>query len=405
MTGAWTRRDFVKRAGLAVGTIAIGGSGAELLAACGAPGSDTSTTIASGLPETIKIGMNTTITGKAAAEGELAKKAAELAVAEINNKGGVAGKGKIQLIVQDSQSTDQGAVTAFRKSIDSDAVDVFLGPVKSTQVLAMIDQINEARIPTIVGGTNVTLTQKGVKWLFRMRPNDGVAAPAMVKYITEELKLGKVAILHDSDAFGSGGGDLVEAALKAKNLTPVRREKYNGGDKDFTAQLSNIQKAGPEIMVLYATNIADDGVILKQVKQLGLSFKIMGSPSTAQTTVYDLAREAQDGIFATVDYVPGSTPVAQGYADAYRKKYGIEPDDLSAWAYDAIYVFADAIKAAGSVDKAKVRSAIGAIHSDVRVIGTVNFDKLGDGLHSVAVVQMAGGKKQLKKVETVLPAS
>jgi branched-chain amino acid transport system substrate-binding protein len=405
MSADWTRRDFVKRAGLAAGTIALGGSAAELLAACGAPGSDASTTTASGLPATIKIGMNTTLTGKAAAEGELAKKAADLAVEEINARGGIGGKAKIQLLAQDSQSTDQGAVTAFRKSIDSDAVDVFLGPVKSTQVLAMIDQINEAQIPTIVGGTNVTLTKKGVKWLFRMRPNDGVAAPAMVKYITEELKLTKVAILHDSDAFGTGGGDLVETALKAKNLASVRREKYTGGDKDFTAQLSNIKNAGPEIMVLYATNITDDGVILKQVKQLGLPFKIMGSPSTAQTTVYDLVKEAQDGIFATVDYVPGSTPVAQGYATSYKKKYGIDPDDLSAWAYDAIYVFADAIKTAGSVDKSKVRDAIAVIHSDARVIGTVSFDKLGDGLHSVAVVQMAGGKKQLKKVETVPPAS
>lgn len=405
MSADWTRREFFKRAGLTAGGLVIAGGAGDLLAACGAPGADTSNSSSSGLPAQVKIGMNTTLTGKAAAEGELAKKAADLAVEEINAKGGIGGKAKIQLLVQDSQSTDQGAVTAFRKSIDSDAVDVFLGPVKSTQVLAMIDQINETKIPTIVGGTNVTLTQKGIKWLFRMRPNDGVAAPAMVRYITEELKLTKVAILHDSDAFGTGGGDLLEKALKDKNLTPVKREKYTGGDKDFTPQLTNIKTANPEIMCLYATNIADDGVILKQVKQLGLTFKIMGSPSTAQTTVYDLAKEAQDGIYSTVDYVPESTPVARNYFNAYRKKFGVDPDDLSAWAYDAIYVFADGIRAAGSVDKARVRDAIAGIHNDVRVIGTVNFDKLGDGLHSVAVVQMAGGKKQLKKVVTVAPAT
>lgn len=404
MSAAWTRRQFVRKAGLTAGSLVLAGGAADLLAACGAPGSETGGSSASGLPAQIKIGMNTTLTGKAAAEGELAKKAADLAVEEINGKGGIGGKAKIQLLVQDSQSTDQGAVTAFRKSIDSDAVDVFLGPVKSTQVLAMIDQINEARIPTIVGGTNVTLTQKGVKWLFRMRPNDGVAAPAMVKYITDELKLSKVAILHDSDAFGTGGGDLLEKALKDKNLTAVRREKYTGGDKDFTAQLSNIKNANPEIMCLYATNIADDGVILKQVKQLGLIFKIMGSPSTAQTTVYDLAREAQDGIYSTVDYVPETTDVAKRYFEAYKKRYGIEPDDLSAWAYDAIYVFADALKTAGSADKAKVREGIAGIHNNTRVIGVVNFDKLGDGLHSVAVVQMAAGRKQLKKVVTVAAA-
>jgi branched-chain amino acid transport system substrate-binding protein len=247
----------------------------------------------------------------------------------------------------------------------------------------------------------VTLTQKGVKWLFRMRPNDGIAAPAMVKYLTEDLKATKIAILHDSDAFGSGGAKLVTAAAKDKGVTIVRTEKYTGGDKDFTAQLTNIKNASPDVLVIYATNAQDDGLILPQIRQQGLTLPIMGSPSTAVTLVYDLAKSAQDGIYAAVDYLPDATSVAKAYHDNYKKKYNSEPDDLSAWVYDSLYVFAKAIETAGSLDKSKVRDAVAGIHGLDRVVGKVDFDSKGDGLHSSTIVQLQGGKKQLKKVVTV----
>ncbi len=398
----WSRREFLKRTGRAAGVVGAGLAFPELLAACGAPGSESSgSSSASGLPSTIKVGFITTVTGKSADEGSLAIKAIQLGVDEINGKGGIGGKSKIQLFTEDSQSTDPGAVNAFRKAIDQDNVDVLIGPVKSTQVLAMLDQINQAAIPTLVGGTNVTLTQKGVKWLFRMRPNDGVAAPAMVKYITEDMKLNRIAILHDSDAFGSGGAALVEQAAKDKGATIVRNEKYTGGDKDFTAQLTNIKSANPDALIIYATNTSDDGVILPQLKQQGVTAKIMGSPSTAVTVVYDLAKTAQDGIYAAVDYMPDVAAVAKDYYNAYQKKYTSTPDDLSAWVYDSLYVIKAAVEKAGSVDKAKVRDALAGIHGLQRVVGKVDFDSKGDGLHSATIVQMQDGKKQLKKVETV----
>lgn len=398
----WSRREFLKRSGVGASALGLSVLAPELLAACGAPGSEsTGSSSSSGLPSAIKVGFITTVTGKSADEGALAIKAIQLGVDEINAKGGIGGKTKIQLFTEDSQSTDPGAVNAFRKAIDQDNVDVLIGPVKSTQVLAMIDQIQQAAIPTIVGGTNVTLTQKGNKWLFRMRPNDGVAAPAMVKYITEDLKLNKIAILHDSDAFGSGGAELVTQAAKDKGATIVRNEKYTGGDKDFTAQLTNIKNANADVLIIYATNTSDDGVMLPQIKQQGLTAKVMGSPSTAVTVVYDLAKSAQDGIYAAVDYMPDLTSVAKSYYDAYQKKYNSVPDDLSAWVYDSLYIIKSAVEKAGSLDKAKVRDAIAGIHGLDRVVGKVDFNRNGDGLHSATIVQMEGGKKQFKKVETV----
>ena len=113
-----------------------------------------------------------------------------------------------------------------------------IGCLKSTQVLAMSDAIKNYGIPTFIGGTNVTLTKQGNPWLFRVRPDDSIAAGAMVKYIKEDTKFTKVGILHDIDAFGTGGADLVEKAAKEAGLTVVKREKFTTEDKDFTAHCS-----------------------------------------------------------------------------------------------------------------------------------------------------------------------
>ena len=186
--------------------------------------------------EEIRIGFTPPVTGASAAEGSFQIKALKLALKEINAAGGVNGK-KIDLRTVDNQSSNPGALAALQKAVEQEKALVLVGSVKSTQILASSDAIKNYGIPTIVGGTNVTLTMQGNPWLFRVRPADSVAALAMVKYIKEDAKLTKVGILHDTDAFGTGGADLVEKYAKESGLTVVKREKFTTKDKDYTAQL------------------------------------------------------------------------------------------------------------------------------------------------------------------------
>ena len=119
---------------------------------------------------------------------------------------------------------------------------------------------------------------------------------AMVKYIKEDTKLTKVGILHDTDAFGTGGADLVEKDAKEAGLTVVKREKFTTKDKDFTAQLLSLKNAGAEILVFYGPNPEDAAVIQRQYRQLGSPFKYLGSPiQPASKDALNLAREAAEG--------------------------------------------------------------------------------------------------------------
>lgn len=334
----------------------------------------------------IKIGFTPPITGASAAEGALQIKAIKLAVKQINDGGGISGK-KINLMMEDNQSSNPGALAALQKSVEQNKVLALVGVVKSTQVLAMSDAIKNYGIPTFIGGTNATLTKQGNPWLFRVRPDDSIAAAAMVKYIKEDMKLTKVGILHDSDAFGTGGADLVEAGAKESGLAVVKREKYTTKDKDFTAQLLSIKNAGAEVMVVYGTNPEDVAVIQRQYRQLGSPFKYVGSPSSGMKDCLNLSKENAVGLIAIADYVPGASEVSRKYGEDYRKEYNEPFDPTSAWTYDGMNILANAIKKAGE-DRAKIREAILATQGYKGVLGTFSFTPNGDGLSEVSVVEI-----------------
>jgi len=347
----------------------------------------------------IRIGFTPPVTGASAAEGAFQIKALKLALKEINAAGGINGK-KIDLRQVDNQSSNPGALAALQKSVEQEKALALVGFVKSTQILATSDAIKCYGIPTFVGGTNVTLTRQGNPWLFRVRPDDSIAALAMVKYIKEDAKLAKVGILHDTDAFGTGGADLVEKYAKEQGLTVVKREKYTTKDKDYTAQLLSLKNAGAQIMVLYAPNPEDAAVVMRQCRQLGSPFKYLGSPSSQHRDALNLARDAAEGIWAVADFVPGANEVNKSYGEAYKKEYNEEYDALSAWTYDGLYILADAIKKAGE-DRAKIREAILATQGYKGVLGTFSFTPNGDGLHEVSVVQIEKGNPKLLKIVTV----
>lgn len=347
----------------------------------------------------IRIGFTPPTTGASAAEGALQIKAINLALKEINAAGGVNGK-KIDLRTVDNQSSNPGALAAIQNAVEQEKVLALIGVVKSTQVLATSDAIKNYGIPTFIGGTNVTLTQQGNPWLFRVRPDDSIAAAAMVKYIKEDTKLTKVGILHDTDAFGTGGADLVEQYCKESGLSVVKREKHTTKEKDFTAHLLSLKNSGAEIMVVYAPNPEDVALIQRQYRQLGSPFKYIGSPSSQMKDCLNLSRDAAEGLLAVADFVPGQSEVNNRYAAAYKKAYKEEYDTTAAWTYDGLNILVAAIKKAGE-NRDKIREAILATQGYKGVLGTFNFTSNGDGLHEVSVVQIDKGKPKLLKIVKV----
>ncbi len=344
--------------------------------------------LAQGKP--IKLGQVIPITGEAAESGKFHKQGAELAVEKINAAGGIKGQ-KLTIVLEDDQTTNPGAVAALQKLLEDKEIPMILGSIRSTQVQAMLPTINEAKIPVAIGGTNYGLTHSGSQWVFRFRPHDGMSAKVIAKFMVEELKLKKVAIVHASDAFGNGGRDMLTPALKELGAEVVFTQGYNNQEKDFTAVVQGLKKSGATGLNTYMTFSTDLGIFARQLKQLGAQVTWVGSPSITAVDGRNLAGDALYGTYGVTDFHVDASPTSAEFAKAYKAKFGQEPDLYAAWCYDAVLVFAEAMKKAPDLKPENLRKAILSIQKFPGAESEYNFDQNGDGLDHYHIVQNVNG--------------
>lgn len=340
--------------------------------------------------DSIKIGMSAPITGPGAFSGQLQSNGAKLAVEEVNKAGGVLGR-PIELVVEDDQTTNPGAVLAFSKLAGDKDIPAFLGPIRSTQVHAMAPDVAKTGKPVLIGGTDPVLTHSDNPWLFRFRPNDTYSARVIADFGTNTLNKKKWAIVHSTDAFGTSGMKYLATALKALGTEPVLVQGYTNNSQDFTPVALAIRQSGADVMGSYMTFEADVGILAKQMRQLGVNVAWIGSPSNATTNALKLAGPALNGTYAVADFNRDSSPAAKDFAAKYEAAYKVAPDIFASWAYDAIRVLAVAINQAKSLEPDKVRAAILAVDGYQGAEGTYKFDKNGDGLHGYNIVKNNNG--------------
>lgn len=341
--------------------------------------------------DTIKIGLVNEATGPNAEAGVYTHNGAKLALEEVNAAGGVLGK-KLELKLEDNQSTNPGTVLAFSKLFGEGGIVAIIGPIRSTQIQAASPTVAKAGIPTMIGGTDPSLTKVNNRWVFRARPNDSYSSRVIADFGVNTLKKQKWAIIHSTDAFGSGGMNALTAALKALGVTPVLVQGYTNNSQDFTPVVLAIKKSGADVIGSYMTNSPDVGIFAKQLRQLGVAAEWVGSPSVVTDTAMKLAGPALHGVYGIADFTPDATAESKAYAKKYRDTYKLDPDVYSSWAYDALRVLALAINTAKSTDPEAIRKAIVGIKGWKGVEGTYNFDDNGDGLRGYNVVKNEAGK-------------
>ncbi len=340
--------------------------------------------------DTIKIGVVSPITGPAAESGGFMRTGIELAVKEANEKG-VLGK-QVVTQVEDDATTNPGAVLAFSKLSGDPAMVGFIGSIRSTQVNAMAPDVLKIGKPMMIGGTDPALTHMGNHWLFRCRPNDSYSAKVIFAYGNDTLQKKKWAVVHSTDAFGTGGKNAFMDNLKAAGLEPTTVQGYTNQQADFTPVALAIRQSGADVLCTYFTFETDLGLFGRQIRQLGVRIPWVGSPSITNISALNLAGPALYGTFGVADYAVDSSPAAKAFAQKYEAVRHAAPDNQSSWAYDAVNILCRAINAAGSTDPEKVRTAILAIKGYDGAEGTYNFDANGDGLHGYNVVRNENGK-------------
>jgi branched-chain amino acid transport system substrate-binding protein len=340
--------------------------------------------------ETIKIGMVLPVTGPAADSGKYALAGATIALDRVNKSGGVLGK-PIELVTEDDQTTNPGAVLAFSKLAAQPDIVAFLGSIRSTQNHAMAADILKTAKPVCFGGTDPALTKMGNPWLIRFRPNDSYSGRVIAAYGVDTLAKKNWAIVHSTDAFGTGGFNALSASLDKIGAKVTIDQGYPNQSQDFTPVVLALKSSGADIIGSYFTFDNDIAIFARQLRQLGVTLPWIGSASIIVAGAVKLAGPALWGTFGVADYAIDSSPEAQEFARLYAAVSKTPADNYSSWTYDAIGVLSAAINKAGSTDPDKIRAAILSTRGYKGAEGEYNFDEFGDGLHGYNIVRNEKG--------------
>lgn len=322
----------------------------------------------------VKIALNGPITGQLASFGEQMKRGAEMAVADINAKGGVNGQ-KIQLIIGDDQCDPKQAVAVANRAAQ-EKVAVVIGHFCSGSSIPASDVYKEENILQITpASTNPKYTDRGYKNTFRVCGRDDQQGIVAGDYISTHYKGKKVAILHDKTAYGQGLAEETKKRLNAKGMKETMFEGITPGEKDYSALVSKMKAAGIDLIYLGGYH-PEGGLIVRQAKEQGMKAVLMGGDALVDKQFWAISGPAGEGTLMTFDADPRKNAVAKPIVDKFKAQ-GYDPEGYTLYTYAAIQVWAEAATAAKSFKTAAVEKAMHAGKFKT-VLNEISFDKKGD---------------------------
>ena len=364
------------------------------LAGCsGGSMDDSSSSSAKASGDSITIGTVTTNSGTAAAYGEAEVKGFELAVSEINAKGGINGK-KVKLESMDDKGDATEASNAYNKLAGDNNVLAVAGPTISATTAAVAPLADQSKLVTIAPAATSDSIETG-NYLFRTCFKDSYQGEVAARFAAENLKVKKVAVLYGTgDPYSSGVGEAFGKAAEKLGLEVVDKESSSSADDtEYSAQLQKIQASGAELLYApYYYSVAGP-YIIPQARSVGFEgyvmgpdgydgLKLTGDKSQYNKTYYTTHYSADDNTNTKV----------QDFIKSYKSKNNAEPNTFAALGYDTIYMIKQAIEKAGeNATREDVRNAVAGMTFD-GVTGKFTMDKSGSPTKSVTVLEMKDGK-------------
>jgi branched-chain amino acid transport system substrate-binding protein len=347
--------------------------------------------------DTIKIAVGSPLTGQLAKQGQEVANAVQLAVDEWNAKGGVLGK-KVELVKADDGGNPQIGVAAGERVAADPAIVGAVWGITSSTCLPVSEILDRAGMAMITPGcSNPKVTDRGLKTVNRLCARDDFQAPAGIMFAINDLKAKKIAIFDDGTAGPRGQADEAEKQAKAMGAS-VQRFVIRSGDKDFRAILGTVPK---DVNVIFGSLWAPDAALIaKQLPDVGLKVRMIGSDANYEPVDYvQAAGGAAEGNYVTF-FVPDmkKVPGAGSFVKNFEGKYG-PISSYGPLAYEAANILLQAVKTAGTADRAVVAKAVREIKGYKGILGlSITFDSKGDvATQSLSVYQVKGAGFELVK--------
>lgn len=351
--------------------------------------------------ETIKIGVIAPLTGSIPLVGQSTVNAAQMAVKEINDAGGLdltqegSGGGgqklKVELIIEDNEDKKESAVSAAQKLINQGGVVAIVGPQASRNAIPAAAIAESAGVPMISPWSTNPETTAGKKYVFRAAFIDPFQGQVMARFAIEELGARKAAVLYDiASEYNKGIAEIFQQVFEGAGGEVVAFESYTTGEQDFASQLATIKAREPDVLFL-PNYYSEVPLQVKQAREAGIDVPVIGSDTWGVLESEDLP-DLEGCFFSTHYSTDIASPAAERFVSAYEEAYGQVPDDVAALTYDAFGLLFEAIRSQGEADAESIRNGLASIRRYEGVTGVMEFRGTGDPIKSAVILRIEGGQ-------------
>jgi len=343
----------------------------------------------------LKIGVSAPLTGDISALGQSTKNAILLAQDEVNVEGlNVGGKNlKVRFIIEDDENKPESTATVFQKLISQDKVVAIIGSQSSKCSNAGAPIAESARVPQVTPwSTNPNVTV-GRKFVFRACFIDSFQGKVVAQFAKDKLKARTAAVLYDiASDYNKGIAEVFKDEFTKAGGSMVGFETYNTKDTDFSAQLTKIKGAKPD--VLFLPNYFNDVPLqVQQARKLGIASAVLGSDSWDNPQLIKLGGAIMDGTYFSNHYSPDSAnPASKAFIGKYQARFKMMPDATAALTYDSVYLVCKAIVTAGKADPKAIRDALAATQGFQGVTGAITYSGSGDVQKGALIIKIVNGK-------------
>ncbi|MGN6612536.1 MAG: branched-chain amino acid ABC transporter substrate-binding protein [Angustibacter sp.] len=322
----------------------------------------------------ILLGMLAPMSGSSAAIGPYMKNGAQLAISEINAKGGVAGR-KLELRVEDD-ACDAKTATAGANKLVTQGVKVSVGGYCSGATLPTLPIFAKAEVPMLIPAANSNeLVDQHLPNVFLLNGTGTQQADAALAYLTK-VQSARVAVMDDNTSYSKDIADLtVERLKRAGGPELAGRDSVTPGESDYSANVTAVLKTKPDT-IYWTGYFQEGGLIIRQLRQAGYQGKILVADGSVDAKLIEIAgAKSAEGVLATMTPTPETIESAKGWIQSYKSTFNSDPGPYSTQSYDAVRVAAEAIRAAGSTDGKAVDKALESLKDFPTFAGPLTFTK------------------------------
>lgn len=347
----------------------------------------------------MKIACVAELSGPGATVGKNFQAGADLAIAEINAKGGILGQ-KIEMSCEDTQTNPGVARGLVQKAVDANPYAI-LGPVYSGSIKVTAQVTSEAGIANIVAGEAAELTQMGFKTLIRTSFGQQLSMPKIAAYMTDDLKAKSVAVVWVNNDFGKGGRDGIIKELKARGVNVSGDFSTEPAQVDFAADVAKLKGVTADAIFIYLHE-EESARILKEIQKAGLKTPLIGETTLLNQKVIELAGSAADGVRGHVGLTADAELASiKAFKTAFEAKNKYAPDHNAIKGYLGIFTIKAGTEKMGKIDPKGLVAAIkGSTFTSAKEPGLlmdVTFDQNGDLNRISFLAEVKGGKTDVSK--------